>query len=148
MWPTDVNTKLEGTGEFIKLMKEHGKKIHFLSNNSMRSKEEYKEHFDKVGIPDGFVSIRHNNYAGSKLYLHNSHPFQFAKPFQLWHGIGLAIRSHFWGHRLESSPAYLYTSHCWARAFSQYERKPSIPVWEEDRLEYLVPILPMEIFEV
>ncbi|XP_073955293.1 uncharacterized protein [Choristoneura fumiferana] len=57
LWPNNSNNKLEGTGEFIKLMKQHGKKVHFLSNNSMRSKEEYKEHFDNVGILDGFENL-------------------------------------------------------------------------------------------
>ncbi|KAI8421498.1 hypothetical protein MSG28_009549 [Choristoneura fumiferana] len=47
----------EGTGEFIKLMKQHGKKVHFLSNNSMRSKEEYKEHFDNENLTIPSIAI-------------------------------------------------------------------------------------------
>ncbi|XP_073955292.1 uncharacterized protein [Choristoneura fumiferana] len=57
LWQTDSNTRLEGSGEFIKLMKQHGKKVHFLSNNSMRSKEEYQKNFDNVGIRDGFENL-------------------------------------------------------------------------------------------
>ncbi|XP_063381765.1 uncharacterized protein LOC134668190 [Cydia fagiglandana] len=48
---------LPGVGEFFRLMKENGKTVHFVSNNSIRSKENYTTMFDKVGIPGGFEKL-------------------------------------------------------------------------------------------
>ncbi|XP_061714034.1 uncharacterized protein LOC133522658 [Cydia pomonella] len=48
---------LPGVGDFFRLMKENGKTVHFVSNNSMRSKENYTTLFDKAGISGGFEKL-------------------------------------------------------------------------------------------
>lgn len=47
---------LPGAGEFFKRMKQHGKTVHFVSNNSLRTKHNYEEKFKASGIENGFVS--------------------------------------------------------------------------------------------
>ncbi|XP_047990338.1 phosphoglycolate phosphatase 1A, chloroplastic-like [Leguminivora glycinivorella] len=54
LWLTEA---LPGVGDFIRLMKENGKTVNFVSNNSMRSKENYTKMFDNAGIPDGFENL-------------------------------------------------------------------------------------------
>ncbi|XP_059052963.1 uncharacterized protein LOC131847404 [Achroia grisella] len=51
------NTPLDGSGEFFKLMKKHGKTVHYVSNNSIRSKENYEAKFKASGITDGYENL-------------------------------------------------------------------------------------------
>ncbi|KAI8421496.1 hypothetical protein MSG28_009549 [Choristoneura fumiferana] len=48
---------LPGVGDFIKFMKQIGKKVHFLSNNSIRSDENYSKFFKNAGIEDGIENL-------------------------------------------------------------------------------------------
>lgn len=48
---------LPHVGEFFELIKECGKTLHFISNNSIRSQQEYESKFKEAGIEDGYVSI-------------------------------------------------------------------------------------------
>ncbi|KAM3958962.1 uncharacterized protein ACR2FA_007038 [Aphomia sociella] len=48
---------LPGSGEFFKLMKKHGKTVHYVSNNSLRSKENYEAMFTASGINDGYQNL-------------------------------------------------------------------------------------------
>ncbi|XP_063534731.1 uncharacterized protein LOC134744747 [Cydia strobilella] len=48
---------LPGVGDFFRLMKENGKTVHFVSNNSMRSKENYIAMFNTAGVPGGFEKL-------------------------------------------------------------------------------------------
>lgn len=50
-------TPLPRTGEFFKLAKQFGKTIHYVSNNSLRTKENYEKLFEASGIEDGVVGI-------------------------------------------------------------------------------------------
>lgn len=49
-------TSLPGSGMFFKLMKQNGKTVNFVSNNSIRTKENYDSKFKAAGIENGFVS--------------------------------------------------------------------------------------------
>lgn len=51
------NTPLAGSGEFFDLMKKHGKTVHYVSNNSIRSKENYDAKFKAAGINDGYENL-------------------------------------------------------------------------------------------
>ncbi|XP_053604895.1 uncharacterized protein LOC128672030 [Plodia interpunctella] len=51
------NGPLPGSGEFIELMKKIGKTVHFVSNNSIRTKENYENQFKSAGIKDGFENL-------------------------------------------------------------------------------------------
>ncbi|XP_026319195.1 4-nitrophenylphosphatase-like [Hyposmocoma kahamanoa] len=48
---------LPGSGEFFKLMKKHGKSIHYVSNNSLRTKENYEMKFKAAEIDDGYENL-------------------------------------------------------------------------------------------
>ncbi|XP_063530550.1 uncharacterized protein LOC134741626 [Cydia strobilella] len=48
---------LPGVGDFFRLMKENGKTVHFVSNNSMRSRGNYRALFEKAGVSHGFDSL-------------------------------------------------------------------------------------------
>ncbi|CAG9132655.1 unnamed protein product [Plutella xylostella] len=45
---------MPGSGDFFKVMQELGKTVHFVSNNSIRSKADYTALFDAVGQEKGF----------------------------------------------------------------------------------------------
>ncbi|KAJ8716480.1 hypothetical protein PYW07_003107 [Mythimna separata] len=45
---------LAGVGKFFSLMKKHGKTVNFVSNNSLRSKENYEDRFREAEIENGF----------------------------------------------------------------------------------------------
>ncbi|CAB3254491.1 unnamed protein product [Arctia plantaginis] len=48
---------LPRVGEFFDLMKKHGKTVHFASNNSMRSQENYEAKFKDAKIENGFQHL-------------------------------------------------------------------------------------------
>ncbi|KAL0879950.1 hypothetical protein ABMA27_002464 [Loxostege sticticalis] len=48
---------LPRTGEFFKKMKQHGKTVHYVSNNSLRTKQDYEGKFKSVGIEDGYENL-------------------------------------------------------------------------------------------
>ncbi|CAB3227119.1 unnamed protein product [Arctia plantaginis] len=48
---------LHRVGEFFDLIKKHGKTVHFVSNNSMRSRQNYEEKFKEANIENGFKSL-------------------------------------------------------------------------------------------
>ncbi|XP_045533299.1 phosphoglycolate phosphatase 1A, chloroplastic-like [Pieris brassicae] len=48
---------LPGSGDFFNLMKKFGKTVHFVSNNSLRSKENYEKQFHNAGIDNGYVNL-------------------------------------------------------------------------------------------
>ncbi|CAH0399694.1 unnamed protein product [Chilo suppressalis] len=48
---------LPGVGEFFKLMKKHGKSVHYVSNNSLRTQQDYDEHFQSAQIENGFKNL-------------------------------------------------------------------------------------------
>ncbi|CAK1555450.1 unnamed protein product [Leptosia nina] len=48
---------LPGSGAFFDLMRKLGKTIHFVSNNSMRTKEEYEQQFQSVNIENGYENL-------------------------------------------------------------------------------------------
>lgn len=54
---------LPRTGEFFKLVKSLGKTVHFVSNNSLRTRENYKEKFDACGIQDGVENLTYPSIA-------------------------------------------------------------------------------------
>ncbi|XP_049872791.1 uncharacterized protein LOC126371514 [Pectinophora gossypiella] len=48
---------LPGSGKFFELMKKLGKTVHYVSNNSLRTKENYEAKFQAAGIDDGFEKL-------------------------------------------------------------------------------------------
>ncbi|CAG9562381.1 unnamed protein product [Danaus chrysippus] len=52
-----TKTPLPGVGSFFDLMKRHGKTVHFVSNNSLRTKENYESMFQAAGIQNGFENL-------------------------------------------------------------------------------------------
>ncbi|KAF9821072.1 hypothetical protein SFRURICE_001007 [Spodoptera frugiperda] len=52
-----AKTALPGVGKFFSLMKKHGKKIHFVSNNSLRSRENYERRFKDAEIENGCENL-------------------------------------------------------------------------------------------
>ncbi|KAI5637690.1 haloacid dehalogenase-like hydrolase domain-containing protein [Phthorimaea operculella] len=46
-----------GSGKFFKLMKKLGKTVNYVSNNSIRTKENYEAKFQSAGIQDGFENL-------------------------------------------------------------------------------------------
>lgn len=55
---------LEGTRETLEMLRSKGKQLVFVTNNSTKSREDYKKKFDKMGIPCKVVRYyqrdRHN----------------------------------------------------------------------------------------
>lgn len=41
----------EGTAETLDMLRSKGKQLVFVTNNSTKSREDYKKKFDKMGIP-------------------------------------------------------------------------------------------------
>ncbi|XP_045449851.1 phosphoglycolate phosphatase 1A, chloroplastic-like [Melitaea cinxia] len=54
LWTT---APLPGVGKFFELIKGFGKKVHFVSNNSIRTKENYDSNFQDAGIKDGINNL-------------------------------------------------------------------------------------------
>ncbi|KAL0830363.1 hypothetical protein ABMA28_002551 [Loxostege sticticalis] len=52
-----IEDALPGSGEFFKKMKEHGKTVHYVSNNSLRTKQNYVQTFKAAGIDDGYENL-------------------------------------------------------------------------------------------
>lgn len=52
-----AKTALPGVGKFFSFMKKHGKKIHFVSNNSLRSRENYERRFKDAEIENGCENL-------------------------------------------------------------------------------------------
>ncbi|CAH2084967.1 unnamed protein product [Euphydryas editha] len=52
-----AKTPLPGVGKFFELMRGLGKTVHFVSNNSLRTKENYESLFQAAGIEDGFNNL-------------------------------------------------------------------------------------------
>ncbi|CAH2084968.1 unnamed protein product [Euphydryas editha] len=52
-----AKTPLPGVGKFFELMRGFGKTVHFVSNNSLRTKENYESLFQAAGIKDGFNNL-------------------------------------------------------------------------------------------
>ncbi|XP_075973183.1 uncharacterized protein LOC142974625 [Anticarsia gemmatalis] len=50
-------TALPRVGEFFSLMKKHGKTVHFVSNNSVRSQQNYEDKFKEANIENGFENL-------------------------------------------------------------------------------------------
>ncbi|XP_045769498.1 phosphoglycolate phosphatase 2-like [Maniola jurtina] len=55
IWET--NNAFPGAGKFFELMKRLGKTVHFVSNNSLRSRENYEAKFKSADIDDGFEHL-------------------------------------------------------------------------------------------
>ncbi|XP_075975531.1 uncharacterized protein LOC142976161 [Anticarsia gemmatalis] len=54
IWTTNA---LPRVGEFFDLMKKHGKTVHFVSNNSIRTQENYEDMFKEAKIENGFPRL-------------------------------------------------------------------------------------------
>ncbi|CAB3254493.1 unnamed protein product [Arctia plantaginis] len=54
VWTTKA---LPRVGEFFNLMKKHGKTVHFVSNNSVRSRQNYEDKFKEAKIENGYQSL-------------------------------------------------------------------------------------------
>ncbi|KAH9631070.1 hypothetical protein HF086_015055 [Spodoptera exigua] len=63
-----AKTALPGVGKFFSLMKKHGKKVHFVSNNSLRNKENYEKRFEDAEIENGFPDVGTDYYEDYILY--------------------------------------------------------------------------------
>ncbi|XP_013193831.2 uncharacterized protein LOC106137529 [Amyelois transitella] len=48
---------LKGSGEFIELMKKIGKTVHFVSNNSIRTQQNYENQFKAAGVQNGYENL-------------------------------------------------------------------------------------------
>lgn len=57
IWDATTHKPLEAVGNGIKKLKEHGKKVVFLTNNSTRSEEDYVKQFQSVGLDIDLVTI-------------------------------------------------------------------------------------------
>ncbi|CAH2982425.1 unnamed protein product [Chilo suppressalis] len=51
------NGPLPGSGEFFKKIKQHGKAVHYVSNNSLRTKQDYEDKFKSSDIENGFENL-------------------------------------------------------------------------------------------
>ncbi|CAH2268419.1 jg6287 [Pararge aegeria aegeria] len=52
VWET--KNPMPGAGKFFELMKRLGKTVHFVSNNSLRTREDYEAKFNSAGIEGGY----------------------------------------------------------------------------------------------
>ncbi|XP_028179551.1 4-nitrophenylphosphatase-like [Ostrinia furnacalis] len=52
-----TNNTLPGSGEFFEKIKQHGKSVHYVSNNSLRTQENYEGKFKAAGIENGFEKL-------------------------------------------------------------------------------------------
>ncbi|XP_047530943.1 4-nitrophenylphosphatase-like [Vanessa atalanta] len=52
-----AKSPLPGVGKFFELMQRLGKTVHFVSNNSLRTKENYESLFQAAGIKSGFDNL-------------------------------------------------------------------------------------------
>ncbi|CAD7090533.1 unnamed protein product [Hermetia illucens] len=59
IWDATTHKPLEAVGNGIKKLKEHGKKVVFLTNNSTRSEEDYAKQFQSVGLDIDLEDVVH-----------------------------------------------------------------------------------------
>ncbi|KAF1353378.1 HAD-like domain-containing protein [Delphinella strobiligena] len=56
---------LEGTRETLEMLRSKGKQLVFVTNNSTKSREDYKKKFDKMGIPCKVEEVFGSSYSAS-----------------------------------------------------------------------------------
>ncbi|VVC95956.1 unnamed protein product [Leptidea sinapis] len=52
-----LSKALPGAGKFFELMRKLGKSVHFVSNNSLRTRRNYEEYFEDAGIENGYENL-------------------------------------------------------------------------------------------
>lgn len=58
---------IKDSGAAVKLLKNEGKKITFVTNNSIRSEKGYLEQFKQAGIETDIVSIKQNSVGNKQI---------------------------------------------------------------------------------
>ncbi|CAG9787914.1 unnamed protein product [Diatraea saccharalis] len=51
------NGTLPGAGDFFEKIKKHGKSVHYVSNNSLRTRQDYEKRFHSANIENGFDNL-------------------------------------------------------------------------------------------